>query len=64
MVKNKKEKVQNRRYITSGTVFSLTTFLYMPKGDSGIRLVYDLTICGLNEVLWDPKLYILYVEKV
>ena len=64
MVKNKKEKVQNRRYITSGTIFSLTTFLYMPKGDSEIRLVYDLTTCGLNEVLWDPKLCIFSVENV
>ena len=34
MVKKKIEKVKNRRYITIGTVLSLTTFFNVPKGDS------------------------------
>ena len=56
--------MQNRRYITSGTVLSLTTFFHVPNGDSGIHLVYDLTACGLNEVLWDPKFCIPSVDNV
>ena len=64
MVKKKIEKVQNRRYIASGTVLGPTTSFCVPKGCSNIYLVYEITTCGLNEVLWDPKLYILYVEKV
>ena len=36
----------------------------MPKGDSEIRLVYDLTTCGLNEALRDPKLCMTYVENI
>ena len=51
MVKKKTEKVQHRRYITSGTVLSLTIFFRVPKGDSDIHLVYDLTACGLNKAL-------------
>ena len=51
MVKKKIEKVQHRRYITSGTVLSLTSFFSVPKGDSDIHLVYDLTACGLNKAL-------------
>ena len=51
MVKKKIEKVLKSRYITSGIVLILTTLFHMPKGDSDINLVYDLTACGLNEAL-------------
>ena len=47
--------MQNRRYIASGTIISLTTLFVVPKEDSDIRLVYDLTVFGLNEALWDSK---------
>ena len=63
-VKKKIEKVQNRRYITSGTVLRLTTFFQVPTGYSDIRLVYDLTACGLNDVLWDTKFWMPSVENV
>ena len=43
IVKKKIEKVQNRRYITSGTVLRLTSFFHAPNGDSDIRLVNELT---------------------
>ena len=52
MDKKKTEKVQNRWYITSVTVISLTNIFHVPKGDSYTRLVYYLTDCGLNEALW------------
>ena len=36
----------------------------MPKGDSYICLVYDLTDSGQNEALWDTKLWMPSVENV
>ena len=64
MVKKKIEKVRNRRYITSGTVLSLTTFFHIPKGDNNIRLVYRISVCGMNEALWSTKLWMPSVENV
>ena len=63
-VKNNIERVQNRRYITSGTIVSLPTFFNVPKGDSDTRLVYVLTTCGLNEALWATKLWMIYIKNV
>ena len=63
MVKKKIKKVRNRRYITSGIFLSLKTFFHVPKVDSEIILLYDLTYCGLNEALWDPKLWMTSVEN-
>ena len=58
MVNKKIEDLQNRWYITSGIFISLTNFFHVPKGDIEIRLVYDLTDYGLNEALWDTKLWL------
>ena len=55
MVKKNIENVQNRRYIASGTVLSLTNLFHVPKGGSDIRLVYYLSTCVLNKSLWDLK---------
>ena len=35
----------------------------MPKGASDICLVYELLAFGLNEALWNPKLWMSSVEK-
>ena len=64
MVKEKIEKVKNRQYITSDTVISLPTLFFVSKGYSDTRLVYELPACGLNEALWDNKLWIPFVYKV
>ena len=64
MVKKKIENVRNRQYITSGTVLGLTRFFHVPKGDSDIRLVYDIKACGLNEALWDPKSWMPSADNV
>ena len=64
MVKKKIEKVQNRRYITSGTVLSLTTFFRVPEESSDTHLVYDLTDYSMNESLWAPKLFMSSEENV
>ena len=64
MVNKKTEKLQNSSYITSGTVLSLTSFFHVPKGDSDIRLVYELIACDLNEALWAPKFWMPSAENV
>ena len=44
-------------YMTKGHITSLTSYFHVPKGSEDIRLVYDLTACGLNEALWAPSFW-------
>jgi hypothetical protein len=48
-------KVRKRKYIAPGHVWSLTDFFCVPKGDKDIRMVYNGTSSGLNDVLWVPS---------
>ena len=51
-----KAKIKNIRccsYIETGQLLRLTSYLRVSKGDSDIRIVYDLTSYGLNDALWD-----------
>ena len=48
----------NRGYISKGVVKSLSGFFSVPKGPTDIRLVYDMTKCGLNQCLWAPRFYL------
>ena len=48
----------NRGYISPGLVKSLSGFFAVPKGPTDIRLVYDMTKCGLNKCLWSPRFYL------
>ena len=48
----------NRGYIAPGRVKSLSGFFSVPKGPTDIRLVYDMTKCGLNKCLWSPRFYL------
>jgi hypothetical protein len=48
-------KVRKRKYIAPGHVWSLTDFFSVPKGDEDIRMVYNGTSSGLNDVLWVPS---------
>ena len=41
-------KVRDRGFIGPNWVRSLTSFFRVPKGEDDIRLVYDLTVSGLN----------------
>lgn len=54
-VKEKILKVVKRGYMAQGPVASLTGFFAVPKGESDIRLVYDATKCGFNDVIWSPS---------
>ena len=53
-IKEKIGKVRKRRYIASGQVKSLTSYFHVPKGESDIRMVYNATSSGLNEVTFAP----------
>ena len=48
----------DRGYISPGIVKSLSSFFSVPKGPTDIRLVYDMTKCGLNQCLWAPRFYL------
>jgi hypothetical protein len=54
-VVDKISKVRKRKYIAPGFVASLTDFFSVPKGDRDIRVVYNGTSSGLNDVLWVPS---------
>ena len=51
-------KIISRGYVGTGPVISLTGSFPVPKGDDDIRMVYDATRCGLNEVLWAPNFFL------
>jgi hypothetical protein len=52
---DKLDKVRMRKYIAPHRVLSLTDFFHVPKGPTDIRLVYNGTSSGLNDVLWVPS---------
>jgi hypothetical protein len=54
-VREKLKKVRDRRYVSPGFVYVLTTFFAVPKGEDDIRMVYDASSCGVNENLWSPS---------
>jgi hypothetical protein len=54
-VREKLQKVREQGYITAGKVKALTAFFYVQKGEDDIRVVYDGSVSGLNEVLWVPR---------
>ncbi len=63
-IREKIQKVRDRRYILGGMVRSLTSFFHVSKGEDDIRLVYDLTACGLNEMLWAPSFWMPNIGNV
>jgi hypothetical protein len=47
-------KVRKQKYLSPGTVWSLTDFFSVLKGLERIRLVYNYSSSGLNGILWVP----------
>lgn len=43
---------------------SLISFFAVPKGEEDIRMVYNATKCGLNEVIWSPNFFLPTVATV
>jgi hypothetical protein len=54
-MREKIDKVRQRRYIAPGFVASLTSFFAVPKGADDIRMVYDASVSGLNDSIWVPR---------
>lgn len=54
-IQEKVVKVLQRRYLGTGVVKSLISFFAVPKGKHDIRVVYDGTSSGLNQVIWVPR---------
>ena len=57
--KKKIDKARKRGYIVTkfvGITRSFMHFVSVPKGDDDIRMVYDGSRSGLNQVLWAPWL--------
>jgi hypothetical protein len=61
---DKLDTVQKRRYnLEPGeAVFSLTSFIAIPKGENDIRMINDGTQSGLNENIWVPQFPLLMVN--
>ena len=56
---NNMDKLVARVYITEGVILAPTPFFYVPKETDDIRMVFDLTLSGLNDYLWALKLMLL-----
>lgn len=62
---NKKvNKVRRRMYIAAGVVYSLTHMFDVPKGVEDIRMVYDGTASGLNDVIFAPHFSLPVLDNV
>ena len=53
-VLEKLDVIRSRGYVGEGQVELLICFFAVQKGASDIRMVYDGTRSGLNDVLWAP----------
>jgi hypothetical protein len=53
-VKEKLDKIRQRGYVEAGRVESLISFFDVEKGSDDIRMVYDGSASGLNELLGAP----------
>jgi hypothetical protein len=55
LMRAKVVQVRKRGYILPGKITGGTQFFCVDKGLDDIRMVYNGTSCGLNEVLWAPR---------
>ena len=55
LMREKVVQVRKRGYILPGEITGGTQFFCVDKGVDDIRMVYNGTSCGLNEVLWAPR---------
>jgi hypothetical protein len=53
-VLRKLNKIRKRGYVEAGYVESLISFFDVEKGSDDIRMVYDGSASGLNDLLWAP----------
>lgn len=60
----KLNNVRWKNYIAQGHVKSLTNCFDVPKGEGDIRMVYDATKSGLNDVLWTPNFFLPTIDSI
>jgi len=53
-IAEKLKTVRSRGYLEKGVITAFMFFFDVPKGIDDIRMVYDGTGSGLNNVLWAP----------
>ena len=63
-MQHKVNSLRSRGYINKGGVKSITGFFDVPKGEDGIRMVYDAMKCGLNAALWTPNFFLLTIDSI
>ena len=63
-IKEKINMVRVRRYISGGQALILTSYFHVPKGESKIRIVYNMTAWGLNFAFWVPPFWMPNVHNV
>jgi hypothetical protein len=63
-MREKLKAVWDRRYITPGFVKSLTSFFSVPKGDDDVRMVYNGSKSGLNDLIWVPRFILLPTMEI
>ncbi len=56
-------QVRKRGYVIPEPVVSGTHYFSLPKGLENIRMVYNGSSCGLNDVLWAPRFGLLMVKQ-
>jgi hypothetical protein len=61
---SKLSKVESCRYIEPGFVKSLTGYFPVPKTKCDIRMVYDATKCGLDDLVGAPDFFIHSVDSM
>ena len=54
-MKEKISDVREKGYIKSGRVKSLIRYFPVPKGEEDVRIVYDGTDSGFNDMVWIPS---------
>ena len=63
-IRSKVSSVREKRYIKNGFVKSLIKFFGVPKGDDDVRVVYDGTASGFNDLIWVPSFSLPTVETL
>ena len=51
-----------RGYVTGEKADSILHYFYVPKGLDDVWIVYNRTVCGLNDVIWAPHFGLPYVS--
>ena len=54
LIRQKLDTIQQKGYVEDGPITSLMPFFHVPKGIDDIRMVYDGSASGLNDMLWAP----------